>query len=162
MLEVAYILATSFDCLLVYLIITVQKLTLSMKQKRRLKLHCDGCDLCITPYDILRSMSWQMISQCHRAMMIHLQCCCRFISICFRLNDMRVSWARKLLISCLKHSRLVQVCQLFVLQVNFSKIKRRTLWVNSSSILLGTVSGAALALFLTDKGKQVCSQLKIF
>ncbi|CZD80811.1 exported hydrophilic protein [Streptococcus pneumoniae] len=32
-----------------------------------------------------------------------------------------------------------------------------------SSILLGTVSGAALALFLTsDKGKQVCSQAQDF
>lgn len=32
-----------------------------------------------------------------------------------------------------------------------------------SSILLGTVSGAALALFLTsDKGKQVCSQARDF
>ena len=32
-----------------------------------------------------------------------------------------------------------------------------------SSILLGTVSGAALALFLTsDKGKQVCSQVQDF
>ena len=32
-----------------------------------------------------------------------------------------------------------------------------------SSILLGTVSGAALALFLTsDKGKQVCSQAQNF
>ena len=32
-----------------------------------------------------------------------------------------------------------------------------------SSILLGTVSGAALALFLTsDKGKQVCSQAQYF
>jgi len=34
---------------------------------------------------------------------------------------------------------------------------------NLSSILLGTVSGAALALFLTsDKGKQVCSQAQDF
>ena len=32
-----------------------------------------------------------------------------------------------------------------------------------SSILLGTVSGAALALFLTsDKGKQICSQAQDF
>ena len=32
-----------------------------------------------------------------------------------------------------------------------------------SSILLGTVSGAALALFLTsDKGRQVCSQAQDF
>ena len=32
-----------------------------------------------------------------------------------------------------------------------------------SSILLGTISGAALALFLTsDKGKQVCSQAPRF
>ena len=32
-----------------------------------------------------------------------------------------------------------------------------------SSILLGTVSGAALALFLTsDKGKQVCIQAQDF
>ena len=35
--------------------------------------------------------------------------------------------------------------------------------VNLSSILLGTVSGAALALFLTSaKGKQVCSQAQDF
>lgn len=46
---------------------------------------------------------------------------------------------------------------------NFSKIKRRILMGKLSSILLGTVSGAALALFLTsDKGKQVCSQAQDF
>ncbi len=49
-------------------------------------------------------------------------------------------------------------------QVNFSKNKKgESLWVNYPQSFLGTVSGAALALFLTsDKGKQVCSQAQDF
>ena len=46
---------------------------------------------------------------------------------------------------------------------NFSKNKKENSYGKLSSILLGTVSGAALALFLTsDKGKQFAVRLKIF
>lgn len=168
MLEVAYILvALALIVFLVYLIITVQKLGRVIDEtEKTIKTLTSDVDVTLHHTNELLAKVNVLADDINVkvATIDPLFSAVADLSLSVSdLNDHARVLSKKASSAGSKHSRLVQVCQPYVSQVNFSKIKRRILMGKLSSILLGTVSGAALALFLTsDKGKQVCSQAQDF